>query len=117
MTHARRFGIGVTSLPLRLRIALTAPVVFVNVVLLQSLYFDASADDPRPAALVLFLLGAVNGVAIPVLRELWRRNAEWAREQARQAADELDVADRARTKKGLAHLADLTAPPVSGAAE
>jgi len=117
MTQVRRFGIGVTSLPLRLRIALTVPVVVVNVVLLQSLYFDATADDPRPAALVFFLLGAVNAVAIPVLRELWRRSAEWAREQAHQAAAELDVAERARTKEGLAHLADLTARPVSGAAD
>ena len=115
MTQVRRFGIGVASLPLGLRVALTVPVVVVDVVLLQSLYFDATAYDPRPAALVLFLIGVVNAVAIPVSRELWRRNAEWAREQAREAAAEVDVADRARTREGLAHLADLTAPPMTGA--
>ena len=85
---SRRFGSSFTSISLPLRLLLTFPVVIPFPVLVHSLVAWAREDDPRPAALVLFLLGVYAFYAIPFLRSVWQANPEWSRDRSQAAAVE-----------------------------
>jgi hypothetical protein len=100
-----RFGSGVVSLPLWLRLAVTAPFALLGVGLLVSLVRSAQADDPRPAALSLLLFGLVGRLAWVLLPSVWHSTAEWQKQEnaahllERRLKDALD--DRVRSHPGL----------------
>jgi hypothetical protein len=81
----RRFGVGVTSLPLTIRLAITAPFVLLALILGHSLLAWIREDDPRPAALILLLLGATGGVAGLVVPHVRHSSAEWRSGRSRSA--------------------------------
>ena len=81
-----RFGSGVTSMPLWLRLAVTIPPVALGALLTRALYVTATAEDSRPAALVLFLLGLLAIWGFVLLPHFWRSSAEWRQNVARLAA-------------------------------
>jgi hypothetical protein len=77
----RRFGNGVTSLPLTFRLAFTAPFAYIGLSLVMSLISIVRTDDPRPAALVLVWLGILGYFAWAVLPAVWTSTSEWHSDQ------------------------------------
>lgn len=73
-------------MPLWLRLVLTVPVVLLGALLARALVVAASSEDPRPAALALFLLGLLAGWAGLVIPHFWRSSAEWRQKAAAAAA-------------------------------
>jgi hypothetical protein len=100
-----RFGNGVVSLPLWLRLAITAPFALLGIAFLQAFMYAAHDGQPS-AALALVLLGLLARVAWLLLPSVWQSSAEWQRkDQAatllqRQLDDALN--DRVRHHPGLA---------------
>ncbi len=72
-----KYGGGVTSVPLGVRLAVTAPFALLGLLLVRSLVLAARADDPRPAALVLFCLGLLAYGAKVLLPPMWEASSEW----------------------------------------
>ena len=97
LAPSSRFGSSFTSISLRLRLLLTVPVVIPFPVLVHSLVAWAREDDPRIAALVLFILGVYLVYAVPFLRAVWRSNPVWLGDQAKASAVER------RLRSGLAN--------------
>jgi hypothetical protein len=99
-----RFGTGVVSLPLWLRLAITAPFAFLGVGLLESFVHFAWDRQPE-AAFSLLLLGLLARVAWLLLPSVWESTAEWDRKQQaaslleRQLKENLD--DTVRRHPGL----------------
>jgi len=81
VTRQMKFGSGVSTLGLGARLGLSAPFGVLGVALLHALYEAATADDPRPAAMYLLLLGLVGVGALLVLPSLWAPSAEWRRDE------------------------------------
>jgi hypothetical protein len=76
----RRLGSGVVSLPLWLRLVITAPFVFLLAGLLQSFVHFALDREPS-AAFSLILLGLVGRAAWVLLPSVWHSSAEWQRDE------------------------------------
>ena len=93
MSPARRFGNSVVSLPLWVRLVVTAPAAFVFVQLMRAFWTSVHEEDPRPAALALFLLGVVSVLATPFLISIWRSNPIWLRHRSEAAALERRLAE------------------------
>jgi hypothetical protein len=100
-----RFGNGVVSLPLWLRLTITAPFALLGIGFLQAFVFAALHGDPS-AAFVLLLLGLLGRAAWVLLPSVWESTAEWQNEEhysrllERQLDDALD--DRVHRHPGLA---------------
>jgi hypothetical protein len=93
----RKFGTGVNTWPLSLRIALTAvPAVWLFVLVASLVLLIASDEDKRPAAMLVFLITISVAVLWPLLRELWRPSTEWSLDRRAELRAEMDRIDQAR---------------------
>ena len=99
------------SLPLGLRLGLTVPVVVLEALLIRSLIRTASADDPRGAALVLFLIGSIAAICVPVLREVWRSTVEWKQARAREGGERRTLDDQLRVREPLPQFRGFESEP------
>lgn len=88
----RRFSASVLTFSLRTRLVLSAPLVLVVGLLVVNFVRDACSDDPRPAAMMLFVLGPWSFLTWQFVRPLWRHDVEWSRSRQAGAAE----ADRVR---------------------
>ena len=87
----RRFSASVVTFSLRTRLALSAPLVIVVGFLVVNMVLDACSDDPRSAAMTLFLLGPCSYLTWQFVRPLWHYDVEWSRSRqaGRAEADQL----------------------------
>jgi hypothetical protein len=76
-----RFSASIMTYSLASRLAVTAVTGLLGLFLLLNLVSDISADDSRPAALVLLMFGIWAFVAWRFLRHLWRPDIDWAAER------------------------------------
>jgi hypothetical protein len=76
-----------------LRCGVSAVIAAPLAVLALSLLMWTSEDDPRPAAMVFFLLGLATMFAVPLLYGVWRPTGAWRREQAEALTLQLRLKD------------------------
>ena len=96
---ARRFGHGQLTLGPRGRVAVTVVVLVVVANLVGSLLVNARDADPRPAAMVVFLMGVLLPLCGLTLWTVWRPSAEWR--LARQEAAQVPQRDRDELERAL----------------
>jgi hypothetical protein len=89
---ALRFGNGVVSMPLWVRLAVTAPFVLLGIGLVQSFVHFALAGDPQ-AAFSLLLLGLLARFAWLLLPPCWQSTAEWEHADQRSSRVERQLKD------------------------
>jgi hypothetical protein len=96
---ARRFGHGQLTLGPRGRVAVTVVVLVVVANLVGSLLVNARGEDPRPAAMVVFLMGVFLPLCGLTLWRVWRPSAEWR--LARQEAARVPQREREELERAL----------------
>ncbi|HEY5033280.1 MAG TPA: hypothetical protein VIJ54_12435 [Actinomycetes bacterium] len=79
--RTRKYGAGVSTLPLALRTLYTLALVAIGTALGLTMVKAMSLTDNRVATLVLFLIGLWGIVALLTLPHVWRPSAEWRRRQ------------------------------------
>jgi hypothetical protein len=73
-----RFAASAMTFSLPTRLVVTGIVGLLGLFLFLNLLVDATEEDPRPAALVLFLFLIWAYVASRFLHHMWRSNIDWA---------------------------------------